>query len=165
MHTWDTQRGETLEDRCNARVFRTRMYYVKHKYQYRSDDGASDQCDEFVDALGCNQEELSREEAYAPQVTCPRETECDRRGKEPDGARSGEMEVASLEASQQAARRSWEGRRTPTEALDSASGWCLRWRQDAEAMPIVQERTDGMDVDIVPLRTLARRILALDILF
>ena len=75
------------------------MYYAQHKYQYRSDDGANDQCDQFVDTLGCNKEELGREEAYAPQVTCPRETERDRQGKEPDGARFGETEVAGLEAS------------------------------------------------------------------
>ena len=62
------------------------MYYVQHKYQYRSDDGANDQCDQFVDALRRSEEDLGREEAYAPQVTCPRETKCDRCGKEPDNA-------------------------------------------------------------------------------
>jgi hypothetical protein len=76
------------------------MYGVQHKYQYRSKNGTSDQCDQSVDALGHNEEELGREETYAPQVTCPRETECDRRGKEPDGARFGETQVASLEARQ-----------------------------------------------------------------
>ena len=51
------------------------------------------------------------------------------------------------------------------EALDSASGLCLRCRHDAEAMLTAQESADGMDVDRVPPRTLARRILALNILF
>jgi hypothetical protein len=73
------------------------MYYAQHKYQYRSDDGASDQCDEFVDTLGRNKEELGHEEAYAPHVTCPREAECDRQGKESDGVRFSETEVAGLE--------------------------------------------------------------------
>ena len=73
------------------------MYDVQHEYQHRSDDGASDQCDDFVDALVRNEEELDREEADAPQVTRPRETECDRRGKEPDDARFSELQVAHLE--------------------------------------------------------------------
>lgn len=53
-------------------------------------------------------------------------------------------------------------RRTPTAALDSASGWCLRWRKEAEAILIAQESTDGIDVDTVPPRTFARRMLALE---
>ena len=93
------------------------MYYAQHEYQYRSDDGASDQCDEFVDALGRNKEELGSEEAYAPQVTCPRETECNRQRKEPNGVRFGETEVAGLEAGQ---RRSETELGKPTNADGSA---------------------------------------------
>jgi hypothetical protein len=93
------------------------MYYAQHEYQYRSDDGASDQCNQFVDALGRNKEYLGREEAYAPQVTCPRETECDRQGKKPDGFRFSETEVVGLEAGQ---RRSKTELGNPTNADGSA---------------------------------------------
>ena len=102
------------------------MYDVQHEYQHRSDDGASDQCDDFVDALVCNEEELGREEADAPQVTRPRETECDRRGKEPDDARFSELQVAHLEKksarAQDGIRKDDERRRQRLDLIPQVAG-------------------------------------------
>lgn len=73
---WYTQRSEGLEHGCDVSIFW--MYYAKHEYHYRSDDARSEQCDESVDAVGCDEEELRCQEAYAPQVTRPWETERNR---------------------------------------------------------------------------------------